>query len=459
MDHMLFDSLYVYLVYDIIKLFESGDNVLVLFAIVLLIVVIVEMINEKTFKISNDIALVIFSLIIAACLKILAVTNVIDLSQGLIGKFMDFDFASFLMEGVLCFMLFAGASKVCFKRLIKNIKTISLLAFFTTFITSLVFGLLFYGIALIVNIEINFLTCLLLGCIVSPTDPIAATSILNKAGLSKNVTTTIEGESLFNDGMGVVLFIFIKALVIGDKSINFPLLMVKEILGAVAVSLIISAILIFAMKKTNKAMTRVFISLLAVSSIYVVCEYFGFSGVLASVICGIVFSLFMAKNERNQEVVDQRQIYNDFWNTVDLLMNSILFVYLGVSILFIDSMPHISLLIISAIVLNIIARFAGVFISSIIANRKHIPNRYSIFEFTSLMTWSALKGGLSLALVLSTKSFLSEEVYNILLVVTCTMIFFTIIFQGLTTSNIYRKIEKLKKKRLANMLPLEKEND
>lgn len=130
----------------------------------------------------------------------------------------------------MCFMLFTGASELKLPSLVHNIKHISLLALLTTLIASSVYGVLFWVVTKIIGLDVGFTLCFLLGSIVSPTDPIAATGILNKMGLTKNVTAVMEGESLFNDGTGVALFIFIKDLYLDTKSSNFLLLWVRNYL-------------------------------------------------------------------------------------------------------------------------------------------------------------------------------------------------------------------------------------
>ena len=143
----------------------------------------------------------------------------------------NFGFSEYLLDGVLCFMLFAGAGKVNFRKFKSNIKTISLLALITTVISSALYGLIFWAAGFVFGIKLDIWLCILLGCIVSPTDPIAATGILNKLGLSKNVTSVIESESLFNDGTGVALFLFVKSIVSRSGEENFLLVMLKEVLS------------------------------------------------------------------------------------------------------------------------------------------------------------------------------------------------------------------------------------
>lgn len=180
------------------------------FVIVILVFIVgIGLVNEKWIHLQSDIALVFFSLIISVVL-LLAGILVPGITRPL-HQIASFEFEAYLLDTVLCFMLFAGASKVNLHKFRQNLKAISLLALLTTVISSLLYGVLFWGAARIFGVPVDIWLCILLGCIVSPTDPIAATGILNKLGLSKNVTSVIESESLFNDGTGVALFVFLKA--------------------------------------------------------------------------------------------------------------------------------------------------------------------------------------------------------------------------------------------------------
>lgn len=411
-------------------------------------IVLIGIMNEKYFHIQSDIALILFSFIISLVLllvsKLLQIESVDEFVCGL----GDFGFEEYLMDGVLCFMLFSGASKVNMRKFRENVRAISLLALLTTMLSSVFYGVLFYLVSLVFGFEMDILTCILLGCVVSPTDPIAATGILNKIGLSKNVCSVIENESLFNDGTGVTLFIFVRSLVIHSGDSNFAVLMFKEIVGAVTVALVVSFLLFKLMEVTRDPIKYILISLLDVSLVYIICEHLGFSGVIASVVCGMYFSAAYSKIERRAKVIDTRDLYKDFWDIMESLLNSILFVMIGLLVLNLDVSKYIFIIAPAAIIINVCARAFGVSVSSILTGKKNIPGNYNVFEYVTLMTWSALKGGLSLALAFGTKEFLPGDVYDIFINVTYVTIFFTVLVQGLTVKNVYFALEKHKTERM-----------
>ena len=417
------------------------------FVIILAFIVIIGIVNERIFHIQSDIALIMFSLIISLILVIVSRIFDIKALSDFTTQIGEFGFEEYLLKGVLCFMLFAGASKVNMWKFKQNILPITLLALLSTGISSFLYGGLFYLIALPLKIpEMNIWKCILLGCVVSPTDPIAATGILNKIGLSKNVCSVIENESLFNDGTGVALFLFVSSLVKNTGKTNFAILMFKEIAGAVAVALVVSFILFKLMELTKDPIKYILISLFDVGLVYVICEEFGFSGVIASVVCGMYFSYCMNRMERRVMVIDPKEYYKDFWEILESILNAALFVMIGLLALNINISRYIWIAVPAALIILIISRASGVFISSVLTGRR-IPGNYSLKEFVILMTWSALKGGLSLALALQTAEYLNADIYDLFINVTYVTIFFTVLVQGLTVKKVYYKLEELKVQR------------
>ncbi len=422
-------------------------KILVFLIIILAYIVVIGIVNEKVFHIQSDIAMILFSLIISGVLLIIKHISPSETIGTFVENLGEFGFEEYLMDGMLCFMLFAGAGKVNMGKFKQNLRPICLLALLTTLISSFLYGALFYGIALLLKLPMDIWMCILLGCVVSPTDPIAATGILNKIGLSKNVCSVIENESLFNDGTGVTLFVFVRSIILHSGGDNFFILMFKEIVGAVAVALVISFILFQLMKLTRNPIRYILISLLDVALVYMVCEHLGFSGVIASVVCGMYFSYNMDKMERTIKVIDPSEYYKDFWEILENILNSVLFVMIGLLVVDMKLCSHMAIIIPVALLLLVLSRMLGVSLSAVLTGRK-IPGNYNLPEYVTLMTWSALKGGLSLALAMGTAEYLAPEVYDIFMAVTYVTIFYTVLFQGLTVKKVYFALEKHKAERL-----------
>ena len=251
------------------------DNFLVYLVAILFLTVMVTLFNDKVTKMPTEIALLLFSLVVGVILKILLGGGFVTDSGRMMGAIGTFRLDKVLMDGLLCFMLFTGASELKLPSLVHNFKPICLLALLTTIIASVFYGLLFWGVTALLGIEMNFTLCVLLGSIVSPTDPIAATGILNKMGLTTNITAVMEGESLFNDGTGVALFIFMKNLYEDTKQSNFFVVMGRELFGAILVGIVVSLVFSFLVKATEDPIKHILISLLSVALCYTICEECG----------------------------------------------------------------------------------------------------------------------------------------------------------------------------------------
>ena len=417
-------------------------NFLIFLIAVLFMIVVFTLFNEKVTKLPNEIALLVFSLVIGMVLSILVSNNILIPAETVMETLSRFRIDKILLDVLLCFMLFTGASELKLPELVHNFKPISLLALLSTVITSAIYGLIFWGITSLLGMHLGFTLCFLLGSIVSPTDPIAATGILNKLGLSKNVTAVMEGESLFNDGTGVALFIFIKELILDTKGSNFFIVMFKELFGAIAVGFLVSVLTFLLIKATKDPIKHIVVSMFAVALSYTICEECGFSGVIASVVCGIFFSTKMEKYKAANEGMDPLDYYKDFWKILDTLMNYILYVLIGISFVFVSKIDHIIIISLAAVVINVLARFAGVWLATVISHQ--CPDGYKIQPFTILMTWSGLKGGLCLALAISTIEFLNTGEYSFVVYVTYVTILFTTIVQGLTVGKLFNFLNKPK---------------
>lgn len=418
------------------------QSLLIIFIFIVSIIVITGVINEKFFKISNNIALLIVSFLISIIFVLLNKFNMVNDDFVIFKALFQLKLDEFLLEGVLCFMIFAGASKLQFYKFVSNFKSISILSIYTTIISTLIYGVLIYGVSVLLNLNFDIAICFLIGSIISPTDPIAATGILSKLGLPKSLSSVLEGESLFNDGIGVALFAFISNIIMNVKNENFMLQVGKNILLAVIIGLIISYLLFKLTKKTKNPTLHILISLLNVSLCYVICEQLGVSGVIASVVCGIYFSYKNQKAERWKKVVDPNNLYVDFWDTIDELLNSTLFVLIGLTAFIIPVNSHMVWILPVAIVVNFASRYISVLFTGLLLGKNSLPNKYRLKDFTSLMTFSAMRGGVSLAMAFSTSVMLPLFEYNIVLSITLVTILFTTIVQGMLLPLIFKKIQE-----------------
>ncbi len=413
------------------------QNILLIVVGILVTIVFVGYLNEKLFKISDEIALLLVSLVISIGIALYS-SFVKELSYS--GDAVHF-LREILIDGMLCFMLFAGAFKISFHKIKSQLKSIGLMALVATICSALIYGILFWGILVVgVGLPMNFWHCLLLGAVIVPTDPIAAMSILKKVGLAKDTELLVEGESLFNDGVGIALFIIISQLVESGESsfdfLNFMFLLSKEVLGAIVIAIIISVIMLYFFKRTTCKQMEVMISLLTVAAIYVVCEYLGFSSAIAAVVCGITFA---SVTERYRK--EDRRLYNDFWLVLDTMLNRTLYIFLGTTILSVYAFGITYLYVgIVAIICSFLARFVGVYTAGIFIKEK--PQGLRPIPFAFFFTYAGLKGALSLALVVDTATILDVDIFHLFLVATFSIVMFTTLVQGLSVGKIYKLVSK-----------------
>ncbi len=409
-----------------------------IFVITIGILVVVGYVNEKTLKFPTEIALLCVSLIIG--LIYIVISRAINPDTAPSGFPIEY-LSDYLVDGVLSFMLFSGACSITFKKLQNKLKIISVLALITTTISTIIFGFLFYSfINLIGFSNFSLVECLLLGAIISPTDPIAATSILKKVGLSEDLILTIEGESLFNDGVGIALFVALSSTLTSDTMSVNPLLVIdvlfREIVGAIAVSCFICFVMFYFFKRTKDKFRQIFISILALTLSYVICQQLEFSGAISSVVCGIYFATVTVK--ACEKRLADFTLYYDFWEIIDNLLNHILYIFLGIFFVNIYFYTEKNLVFIAISIIScLIARYAGVFLASLTI--RSLPDNLSKPSFSALLTWSGLKGGLSLALMIEASALLSSETFDSMIISVFSVVIFTTIIQGLTVEKFYDK--------------------
>lgn len=408
--------------------------------VVLALMVLIGFFNEKTLKLTDEIALMLFSSVIGVILVIITMLVQDKTAQQVLNDIQVFDLEKFLIDGVLCFMLFAGCCHMRLNDFKKYARPIGVLAFLVTLLGAVIYGLLFYVVAILFSLPFSLPVCLMFGSIVAPTDPIAATSILKKFGLPKTTGFLMEAESLLNDGVGVALFVCFSGMVrtsgangsVGD----FFLVMLREIVGAVVIGTLITALCFLIFKHTGDAKRRIFISLLAVSLSYLLCEVFNCSGAIASVVCGVLFSNFRQKEEEKGNRMELAE-FDSLWDVLDGLLNSALYVILGLTFVRIRQMPHVLLISLIAIVCNFAGRIGSLLAGTFCMGKT--PDGYKRSEFIKIFTWGGLRGGLCVALAMSTASMLPQNVYHYILGGTYAIVFFTTVIQGLTMRKVCAK--------------------
>ena len=408
--------------------------------VVLALMVLIGFLNEKTLKMTNEIALMLFSSVIGVILVIIVSVVQDSTVQQVLNDIQVFDLEKFLMDGVLCFMLFAGCCHMKLNDFKKHARPICVLSFLVTFLGAVIYGFLFYVVSELFHLPFTLPICLMFGSIVAPTDPIAATSILKKFGLPKTTGFLMEAESLLNDGVGVALFVCFSGMVrthtSGGGVGQFFLVMLREIAGAVAIGTVVTFLCFMIFKRTEDGKRRIFISLLAVGLSYLLCEILNCSGAIASVVCGVLFSSFRNKEAEKGNKMDLAE-FDSLWDVLDVLLNSALYVILGLTFVRIRQMPHVLLISLIAIVCNFGGRIGSLLAGTFCMGK--IPDGYKRGEFIKIFTWGGLRGGLCVALAMSTSGMLPQDVFHYILGGTYAIVFFTTVIQGLTMRKVCAK--------------------
>lgn len=390
-------------------------------------------INTKFLKLPFTIGLMIIAIVFTLGITVLGKINhfFIEEAELLIGSI---DFETALLDVMLSFLLFAGALHTKLDSLKAMKAPIAVFATIGIVLSTFFVGTMMYYVFLVFGHEINYIYCLLFGALISPTDPIAVLGILKDANAPKKLEVKIVGESLFNDGVGVVVFLVIfKIAQRGFGAIDageVGLLFLEEVVGGIGLGLITGWMTFRLMKVIDHYETEVIITLALVMGLSGLAHYLHVSGPLAVVVAGIFIgnkSPKIAWSETTHNYVDK------FWELIDVLLNAILFVLIGLELLIITASGEYIMFGLIAIPMALIARYLS--LSGPVAIFK---KRLDFIPKTGLMmTWGGIRGGISIALALSLEPQMERELF---LTVTYIIVVFSIIVQGLTIGPLVKKV-------------------
>ncbi len=349
----------------------------------------------------------------------------------------ELDFSSIVLDILLSFLLFAGALHTDYVQLKKNKISIILFAFFGVLISTGLVGGTLYFLTDLIGVQIPFLYCLLFGALISPTDPIAVLGILTKANVPKTAEINIVGESLFNDGIGVVLFVSIVAIINKGydqvQMIDIPILFFKDAGGGILLGFILGFCIYYLLKSIDDYETEVMITLAAVMGGNWLAQSIHVSGPLAMVVAGLITG-HKTKKEAMSSITST--YVDKFWHLIDVLMNAILFVLIGLKILSINFEWSFLWLALLMIPLLILCRYIALYIPFQLSKKWLNINK----KILLLMTWGGLRGGLSIAMALSISD--NIAVKDELVFITYVIVMFSIFIQGLTVEKVAQNIFK-----------------
>lgn len=421
-------------------------NFLELATVLLLLASIFSIINLRLLKLPQTIGLMVLAIVLSAVVLFAGLIEP-DLLKFATSLTEEFDFSVLLIDVMLPFLLFAGAISVNVHELLKDKLTILLLAsfgvVFSTFVVgSGLFWLTQQSLFGLSDLGLTYVDCLLFGALIAPTDPIAVLAMVKKMNLSSITETRIAGESLFNDGIGVVVFLTLLSMKAeGVENISLASvgsLFATEVIGGVLLGAMMGFLGLKLVKyiENEHVELEVLITLSMVLLVPVISHIFHFSAVLGVVVMG----LFLNQNiDGDKKAEGLQRVMGDyvykFWHLLDETLNAILFILIGLEVIPILQNFDFSYLIIVIvmIVIVVVSRGIGVFVPiKILSIKKSFEKNTAL-----IITWGGLRGGLSIALALNLPNSIGAG-KDLILILTYGVVLFTILVQGLTLKKIVK---------------------
>jgi len=412
--------------------FDHSITLFSIFAILITLSALFSYINQRFIKLPTTIGLMLIALFMS--LTILGLDK-FNLDQGLgeqIRHLMEnIDFNTTLMQGMLSFLLFAGALHVNLGDLSKDKWIIGILATLGVCLSTFLIGYTSWWLLEKIGLELPLIYCLLFGALISPTDPIAVLGILKTAGAPKALETKITGESLFNDGVGVVIFIVLLGIATAEVETNamdISTLFAAETFGGILFGLAIGALAYAMLKSIDNYQVEILITLAVVSGGYALAHAIHVSGPIAVVVAGLLIGnhgRILAMSDKTREHLDL------FWELIDEILNAILFIMIGLEVLVLTFDMHYLVAGLFLIPVVLVARFLSVSIPVTILRQKQKFSKHAI----KIMTWGGLRGGISVALALSLPA---GNERDIILVATYVIVVFSIVVQGLSIGKLIK---------------------
>lgn len=411
-------------------------DVLQITALLLSLAAVFSYINYRYIRLPATIGLMLIALLVSLVLLGLDLAGLAFPAKWARSILHGVDFGQTLLQGMLSFLLFAGALHVNLGDLARQKWVIAILASVGVVTSTLLVGVFTWWVLGLIGINIDFIYCLLFGALISPTDPIAVLGILKTSGAPKSLETKIAGESLFNDGVGVVIFLALLGIATsGEVSTGeVVLLFAEEAIGGVLFGLVIGWIAYRMLATVDKYQVEVLLTLALVMGGYGLAEAIHVSAPIAIVVAGLLIGNHgrtMAMSEKTREHLD------NFWELVDEILNAVLFVLIGLELLALSFRGEYLIAALLLIPLVLLSRFISVGIPvSLLRNfRPFTPHAVKV------LTWGGLRGGISVALALSLPAGAARD---IILAITYVVVVFSILVQGLSIGRLLRNTSSSK---------------
>lgn len=392
--------------------------------------------NLRFLKLPGTIGIMIIAMLVSVAIRLVGDSYFPNTTKEFFELIQEFDFNEILMGAMLNFLLFAGALHINISDLREHKWPILTYASISVVLSAFIIAGLFYYIAPMMGINIPFIYCLLFGTLISPTDPIVVLGILKEAKVPKMIETKITGESLFNDGVAVVMFAVVLKMATDsgfDASLgSVSKLFLLEAGGGILLGVLLGFTASNVMKKIDDYKVSVLITLSIVMGGFLIAKQLHFSSPLAMVIAGLIIGNYGKAVAMNATT---RDYLSKFWELIDEILNAILFLFIGFELLMLPDLQEQLLLGVAAIFICLLARTFAIFIPASTILRRNTYSRGSLIT----MVWGGIRGGVSIALVMSIPNSIGE-IKDVLLEVTYIVVLFSIVVQGLTVGKVAKKV-------------------
>ncbi len=391
-------------------------------------------INHRFIKLPGNIGIMLISLF--ASLLVLLIGQIFPSFFTQITHALDaVDFQSAVLKIMLSFLLFAAAVQSDAKKLRKERAAIITFATIGVIISTFLVAILLYFTLHAFGLQVNFLYCLIFGSLISPTDPIAVVGILKKAGIRPSLEAKISGESLFNDGVGVVLYItFYEVAQLSWANIGIWDVIwtfIREAGGGIFLGYLLGHLGYFIFKTTENYIVEVLCTLAIVMGGYLFAEIIGVSGPLAMVISGLITG---NKSLEKMASPTSRDYIGKFWEMIDQLMNAVLFLLVGFEMLIIPFNATLLALGLISILIVLLSRYISVRLPIMVLKTKRTFEN----DVIPILTWGALRGALSVALALAVPHYMYGDMF---VSITYIIVLFSIVVQGLTIGRLAKRLQ------------------
>jgi len=384
--------------------------------------------NYRFLKLPSTIGIMVIAIVVSIILVSFGETFLPRTFGHLHNLMSSIDFTEVLMGAMLNFLLFAGGIHININDLKEQLRPVVIFSTLGVVISTFVVGFGMFYLLPLFGIQLPFIFCLLFGALISPTDPVAVLSILKQANVSKSLETKVAGESLFNDGMAVVVFSVVLQLAIGkeiDLGIeNIGMLLLKEAGGGLFLGVILGWITSRLMREVDDYIISVLVTLSVVMGGYLIARQMHISGPLTMVAAGLFMGNFNVKFKMKSITQDY---LIKFWELIDEILNAVLFLFIGFELLMIKDLRHFVVPGLAAIVIVLFAR-----VISIWGPTKFMRTTFSP-QTVKVLVWGGIRGGVSIALAMSIPK---SEYSEIILSITYCVVVFSIIVQGLTIAKV-----------------------